>query len=753
MAFGLNTWFLDSAGPWGTHYMPTPTITLNSYDAGANVAPRTVKAVGATTWTALDGNHQVVGTGTMLATATSITVVSGGTWVGGGACKPGHYTVYTNSGTNGVVVGTVMICPLAPDGTGSKLYTPGSTDTGLDFNAWLGSGIDRDYYAYQPSYNPSGGYNGGGFAASNIMVNRGNDPYYTGPQDSARPHKLWLAPAPQSATSPSTADWQALATAAVAAGYTGAYYELPTNEWENAYSGGASTANLNAVIARWNTAAAAILAIDPTAKMMGPCTGGIFNNMTLAQINTFIAGCTSPLAAVTAHHEQPSQNGSNITMLRNEFSAVKAQFVASGVPNMDLWMTETGITEGQYGVIQLRRAARQRTVFRMVTESFGWAKENHYDFTVTNHEGFFSGYMIDTAQLQDHPGNVRSGAYALHVMGEALHGTTCNPTNYPATLTFGAPGSVADTLFFGTHYTGSTRDVVVLATNGIDPDVYPDSVTLQVSNLAGITCWDGWGAPRALTYNGSNVTIPVDDLLTYVFLAPGTTVSVVDTGSKACTTFGLASNLATVASSVLNASAVNVAGVLNNGSFQENEAGLYGVGLPGAVPPFNDATVPDTYTFSNFFSSALPQTVDGIAIFSGDEPFQGYGCSLVSFNILATIAGVTSTVATYTCPSAVSYPIPSASCGNNDDACVRSTWWKAPRAWLIPLSLSGPVTDIRVNITATGYGGQPDSAASTATGGAVGPEGTAQRIKIAEIQIYQINRTSVGPKWVSRGVG
>ena len=85
--------------------------------------------------------------------------------------------------------------------------------------------------------------------------------------------------------------------------------------------------------------------------------------------------------------ENSHQNLSNIVALREYFGALKSQFATSNRPDLDLWLTETGINGGGYDVLQPRRDARQRTVLRFVAESFGWAKENCYDFPIWDHLG------------------------------------------------------------------------------------------------------------------------------------------------------------------------------------------------------------------------------------------------------------------------------------------------------------------------------------------------------------------------------
>ena len=788
----------------GIHYMPSPTITFQGRSAIINQNSISPISTTSTTWTAVDGANNVVGTGTVTAGATSITVCSAGNWVGGGAVVPGYYTIYTGAGSAGVVTGTCVICT-----AGSQLYVPNSSgDTYINLSAWIGGAPDRDYYNLGGVVNPGWQwvtnvtFNGTNIVTLNnpgvgesfsdikpgalvmstlvppgttvlsvdsatqihmnaaatgsstsgtmyvspdvvttytaaMVTQLGNDAYFTGPQDSARPHRFWIGPGWQSVAptqAPDPTYWGQVATYLAAHGHAGGYYECPTNEPEN---GGWSTANTTTY---WNACAAAILAADSTAKLVGFDSGGIYNDTPITGVASFLGNSyvNAHINAFSNHMEASNQNLSDILLLRQYLGGLKAQFAASGLPNLDLRLTETGIEPGQYNILHPRREARQRTMLRFVMESYGWCKENCYDFPVVDHQGSNIGtYMVDVTNGFN-AGNMRAGAYACHVQSEAMYGTSCSPTNIPAALSFGPTGSIGDSLFAGLHYTGTTRDVVVLATNGLESD----TVTLQVSSTAGVSAWDGWGNTRSVTVAGNQITVAVDDLLTYVFLPTGSTVSVVDTGTNVVTSLNSAINLAYRAASFVNESSASVAGVLNNGNFAKNLSGITGV-----KTPYSDSTVPGSITASSFWSNPSGQPVQAVVIKAGGPAWQTWGCSLTSFNIVATIGGVATTVYSYTQSGAVSYAIPGGCNGNSSDITTRTTWWKNPFAWIVPLSLSGPVTSLQLNITGTSYGGQPDLAASTVV------ENDSQNILLSEFQILQANVGPVGPQFPIRATG
>ena len=709
----------------GIYYMPTPTIVMDGTNAALNEEGSKSISTSSGTWAVLDGGGNEVGSGSFSANATSITVATSGTWTGGSAVAPGYYTIATNNGSNGVVVGTVVICTAS-----SNLYVPNSAgDSIWNLSAWKGPTLDRDYYNYLNQNFPC--------TAPGIVTQAGQDKWLTGPQDSARPHLLWISPGTQDTYPPANLTATAygtLATDLSAASITGAWYELPVNEFENC--GPWSTAQ---VISQCNADAAAILAVDSTAKFIVPCSGGIFNDSTLATIATILAGLNFTPSALSDHGENSYQILSNIPMLRARLGAIQAQLVASGFPHLDYWDTEAGINGGSYNVLQPRRHARQVTVKRLVMESFGWT--HNYSFPVFDHTG--SGLpMYDVEQtFGGSNGPLRAGAIAEHVYTEALYGTTCSPTSLPTKLSFGPVGTLGDSMFMGSHYTSAAHDVIVLATNGIESD----TVTLALSSVTGVHAWDGWGNTRSVTVDGHHVTVAVDDLLTYVFIPSGATASVVDTGSGVLSLLNGCTNIAMLKASVLDENSVSQSGVVNDGVFSQCNANAAGVGGIPVGTPYKDTTSGGTLTFSSFWQNTSGEQIVGVAIQTAGPAWQQNGCSLIAFTVTATINGTPTEVYSYSCASAVvptvdgSNPIPSPSNGNSSDPCTMTTWWTGPFGFIIPasqMSLNGGITGqlvtaLKFTFTTVDYGGQPTLAASEAGNDWPGA------IQLAEVQIYQ----------------
>ncbi|HVX09509.1 hypothetical protein [Humibacter sp.] len=669
---------LQAAAFCGVYY-GRPTIRLTGATNELNKFQLDLP-IGATSWQVLDARGRRVGHGSMSARDSKLTVCTDGVWHGGSRAVPGHYTVVTNAGSNGVVTGTVVVCPP------TKLHVPMGQPA---IGAWLAVAPDRDLYSYRPGQIPD------------LVSALKHDPYFTGAQDRARPRPVWIAPSPQAQApklDPSPQDWGDLAAALRAAGYAGAYYECPTNEPEN---GGWS---MPALISYWTQCRSAILAADPTAHVLGFDSAGVMSATTLDGLGRFLDSCK--VDGFTDHLENSHQNLSNIVALRQLFGALKDRFTDSQRPDLDLWLTETGILGGGYGVLQPRREARQRTVLRLVFESFGWPKEHSYDFRVF--DAFGSGlptYMVD-GQNGGTTGNLRAGAYAVHVMSEALHGTTCTPQKPPTALRFGPKGGVGDSLFAGLHYRGVDNDVVVLAANGMERS----TVDLSVSASGSLEVWDGMGVPSTVQVADGRVSIPLDDLLTYVFLPAGSSVSVAPSWW---------SSLDDAARGKKVKASSGHASVITSGGFGAN---LQGGTVPVPAQPYATTSLPAT------FEVKTTKPAKGFALFTGGPAWQTVGCSIVEFEI--AVDG--KTVYSYTCESARSLPIPSPSSDNSSDPCLYTTYWTGPFAWLEKVDI--PAGTVRLTVKKTSYGGQPDRLASTAPGGESG-EGDGQRLQLAAWQL------------------
>jgi hypothetical protein len=328
----------------------------------------------------------------------------------------------------------------------------------------------------------------------------------------------------------------------------------------------------------------------------------------------------------------------------------------------------------------------------MVFESFGWPKEHTYDFRIFDaHGSGLTTFMVD-GQLGNATGNMRAGAYALHVMSEALRGTTCTPQSPPASLRFGPKAGVGDSLFAGLHYTGIDRDVVMLAANGMEHS----SVDLAVPSSGEVLVWDGMGVPSKKRVDGGRVSVELDDLLTYVFLPPRSSVEVAPAWWSSLTDVARGKTVKTNTKPESGH-----VGVLTSGGFGAN---LQGGTVPVPDEPYVTTTLPAR------FEVKTTRAAKGFALFTGGPAWQTVGCSLVAFDI--AVDG--ETVYSYECESARTLPIPSPSSGNSSDPCLYTTYWTAPFAWLEQVHI--PAGRVVLTIRKASFGGQADALGSAAPG-------------------------------------
>ncbi len=592
-----------------------------------------------------------------------------------------------------------------------------STGNSFALCAWMGTAQDRGQYSWPQS------------SASQIASNYASDPYFQGPGlDSARPHTLWLATSTSGTyQSPTAAQYGTFVSQMVTNGFSGATYEVPTNEPEDE---GWSQAN---IISGINTDATAILAADSSAKLIGYCSGGIYNNSSASEF-TAVINATS-LNGTSGHHENSYENQPDIVSLRQDYGGISTAIAASSSPHLTFWDTETGNYGCYYGVYHMRRHAAHCTKLAMVRELNGFPKENLYFFDTvvgadpSDPSGFIEG------------GSIRAGAVAMHVMSEALRGTTCSPTSKPTQLSFGSASSPGDTHFLGLHYSSSSlsRDVILLAST-----FTADTVTLNVGSsgaASAATAQNGFGTPVMVTVTGTQITVPTDDLVTAVFLPLSTTVSVVDTGSNIISVANVQANLVQTAETLVNESSASVSPI-GSGSWGHN----YINDPPSPGAPYFDATIPASVVASNFGSSG-GTVAAGSYIFAlkGVPPWnpsllsqsgKNYGASApIAFEIVATIGGSDTTVYSYSNATAVSVAAPGTP-GNVDPA-VRTTWWDHASAFAGSFSLSGAATKLKLVVTQTSLAGEPDSAAATIGNNSSTFNSANQAFQGAEWQVYQ----------------
>ncbi len=216
------------------------------------------------------------------------------------------------------------------------------------------------------------------------------------------------------------------------------------------------------------------------------------------------------------------------------------------------------------------------------------------------------------------------------------------------------------------------------------------------------------GVEYSVNVVAGQIRVPVNDLLTYVFLPVGTTVSVGNDWWTSTT------NL--LAGRTVTSKSGHAATYVNDGSFASNQ-------LTDDPTVYSDKSIP------SIFSTVTTRPATGFALLTAGPAWQTAGCSLADFSI--SVNG--HEVYRYECASAVSVPIPSASIENNSDRTGFTSWWTGPFGWLVKVPI--PAGNVTLTINRTSYGGQPDQIGSLGYGDKKVIENGSQLVQLAEWQL------------------
>ena len=584
---------------------------------------------------------------------------------------------------------TRMFNPVASGYTQSTSGTgiPNQTDNSAYLCAWMGVAQARD--AYSDSN-----------AATQVAALYATDPCFNGTWlDSARPRIPWMAPSEQGV---SVAPWSTTVPAMVSAGLTGWAYELPSNEPENGPSPSPSQ-----IVTDYNTARSEVLAADPTAKCMAFCSGGIPEDTDFTTASYIFSNLTG-YDYVSAHDENSFMIQPILPLLKEKWQGIKNLFTNSTNPNVIAWSTETGMQSSYNHVYHPRRHAQEVLHFLLVRESVGYRKEFAYFFktvvasgTTTQPTGFLEASTIS--------GSIRMGGYAAHILSEALYGTLCSPSSPPISLDFGPPGSVGDSLFMGLHYTSPSlaRDVIVLITSGLGGSI-GETVTLNLSSMIGVSVWNGVGRDitSQCTISGNEITVPVDDLATYVFAPENVSVSLVDTSSHVLSILNQQTNILPFTSQLQWANTTTFpVSELNWENYYAYTPGSVGTGYPVNYLPVGDTIPLPTTIVSETFP--YPITICG---FVYQSPFPWWptqwATTALSLDFEGLVSGTWTTLYSYTNPTASSN---TATTSPNPDITLRTTYWDHTFSWVATFS-SVEVTAVRMVINSLSQAGEVDTA-------------------------------------------
>ncbi len=689
---------LSTSAYLGLFYLPASGITVHdgSWTAGAILSYIVYD---------IDGN--TVQTGSVSGSATTITLVSSGTWQGtqAGTIVQGFYQVQYYSGAgqtgNNVSSDTFMVATkdttYFPDTSGlSTSFFPCGSDGYGQFidqtlHAVIGAGWDRD--AYQRDSTTSGSADAS-LIHTNYTFDTGSTGYLNSSiADSARPRVVMCSDNVQG-SNPNSTYWSTLCGAMVTNGDTSVLIEIPSNEYDS--QGASTAANLAATcVSAYND----IKGVDSSINVVGPCLSNA--NLDASYIAAWCQAMNTAgvkLQGFTFHMDTNAV--SDMQYYRNLFTMIKNTLSSNGWSDVPVYCTELWATNSNYGIEYTREFGRYLAAYMLIWEEvFGAAglggKENNYIFYDTDHGYLTNGFLKNNGANNSAGNNCcKSAVLTLHVMAKALAG-------YPASsLTKLSTGLGANYVTVEEYSNGSGKLVVLLG-NGLE-----STVNLTISDAGPITYWDGVGRTFSATVSGGVISVPCNDLPTYVFLSSSCTVSVSDAADGLLST---GSNLVLTGSPTITNESSASGAVAGDGVYHTGRktGGSY---ISGDGAPYIDTNTSGYLTFT--YGSA--QTISYLA-FACTPPTDGESGisanSAVAWTLERYNSGAWTQIASYSAPgSATSVPAIGNSLSDSGDD--RSGWghygrlsfYRSVWAWAIPLGSSYTDTAFRLNITTPTWG-------------------------------------------------
>lgn len=478
-------------------------------------------------------------------------------------------------------------------------------------------------------------------------------------------------------------------------GYT--TFEGPINE------GGGITGTSDENAHRMTLFAAAVHAGNASAKAAGPCNVDILTLSGSNSWDTFLTQAGSSLDVLSTHAYNFMTNG-DLALGRSTMQAWRNLITTHGLENLEWWITEsTNVFTSVYGV---EHANRSRVILSTVLmlEQFGCPREQNIIWYSRSHG--FNSYPSWA--------NTGSGDVGSPVPYTALMFTLARETfgmPFSSALDFGT--TVANNLFLGNFYQQPNGNgCVVLMQGSYMPS---SSVTLKLSSSStgNLTMVDPWGNTSTLTPSNGLVTVPVQEFPVYLRLPAGITPTVYHVNDWSPSQTDSISSQATTAT-VGGVSAPAIA----DGGYLSNYANQTGVFVSANNPP-EDAIL--------LFPSNI--TTDRVVVFGGCGGAWQNDSAPVSFTVDTTTNGGT----TWTTQSTVSADTPSSfqwGGDSNGNGCGAITFWREQSRFDVSIPKQ-TINGVRVHVTATSYGGEPDTTAIAAGGQGA----SAQHVALQEIAV------------------
>lgn len=447
---------------------------------------------------------------------------------------------------------------------------------------------------------------------------------------------------------------------------------------------------------------------NASAKAIGPCAVEITQNLTgwRAVFDYWALHSFTP-DGISTHMYNAFTHG-DLNLGRANLSKWNQLLTDHGLGSVELWQTESTWAELEnWGVYHPKRA-RIPVLMTLLMEQYGIPKERNPPWYDASH-----GDWTHPAMLRFEDGSCNPHAALYRILTDQVWGQTHNRA-----ISF---GPIADDIFVGSIYSGTSKTTAVLLTTSYIPGT---TVTFTSSATGPLTVVDSWGNTSTVTADANGrFTVSVREIPTYVQLGAGATLTLYCVGDAdgnwpQASTDGQGYDAALQATCKVG-STPTLTPV--NGTFLSDYAAQKGIYVsPDALPEAITLTWPGA------------ARGDRIVLFAGSA-WQSNSAPL-KFTVDTSVDGsawVTQKLVDVTA-TAVAKKLGADAL---NDGCQYRTHY--PEQWIFPVKLPAPVTfkALRINVQQTSYGGEVDATTAALNQGTGAGTPSAQHVVVQRVAV------------------
>ena len=461
---------------------------------------------------------------------------------------------------------------------------------------------------------------------------------------------------------------------------------------------------------------AAVLAADPTAKILGPEVSNISGGLGLTWLSNFFAAGGGQCIDGVSFHAYNTLNG-DLNLGRESLNGLEGLLAQYNLQSLPVWQTEQGAPAAEYGAYNPQLQGQWDLLQTLVLEQYGIPKEHNVLWYDTSH-GFWD--VPDFWENGD--GSPNPVVTLMNVFSQQVYGTA-----YSSAYHFGTTG---DTQYVGNFYGGPSNSVAVFASAG-NPN---GQIQLSVSGGLSLNVVNAMGVAGTIPVVNGVATLPVGEVPEYVDLAVGQTIGVIPQswGTDLATQPGVtvaSSGSGTPIDGLSNAIAKVNDGVLQTAYYDNNlDNEPWFDNTPQGQPAWLELDLPQ------------PQTVGRTVIYSA-EPWNENG-SLLDYQLqYQDTTGIWQTIDhVQVSPGVVGFYTPTT-------ATTQDTYYDGQ--YVFPATFTPVVTNkIRILVVDETFGGAVDQTIARAISGHSGPH----NFDVGEFQLFAPDpSTPVSPSLSNSG--